>query len=288
MREQFRDLNLNNWFLFAAVLEDAEACRLVLEIILGRKISKVSVKTEHNIFLRSEARCIRLDVHATDEFNMNYNLEAQNTDYRKDIARRSRYYQAEMDVAALKPGEAFEELPDSYVIFICTFDPFGRGRYCYTFREVCDEDGQPLEDGTVKIFLNTKGRNAEEVPKELVHFLEYFEKSTDTYVATVSEDSIRTLHEKVMTLKKSREWEAGYMKFEEFVSLQKEESFEKGRLEGELKGRFEMLSLLLSELGEIPDELRMKLETEPDSQKLALWLKLAARSASIEDFIERI
>lgn len=35
MKEQFKDLNLNNWFLFAAVLEDSEACKLVLEIILG-------------------------------------------------------------------------------------------------------------------------------------------------------------------------------------------------------------------------------------------------------------
>lgn len=62
-----------------------------------------------------------------------------------------------MDVAALKPGEPFDNLPDSFVIFICTFDPFGRGRYCYTYREICDEDGAPLNDGTVKIFLSTKG-----------------------------------------------------------------------------------------------------------------------------------
>ena len=284
MREQFKDLNLNNWFLFVAVLEDPEACRLVLEIILGRKISKVNVRTEHSIFLNSDARCIRLDVHATDEFNMNYNLEAQNSDYKKDIARRSRYYQAEMDVAALKPGEPFENLPDSFVIFICTFDPFGRGRYCYTFREVCEEDGQPLGDGTVKIFLSTKGQNAGEVPKELVHFLGYFVESTDKYVATVNEDSIRTLHEKVTTLKKSREWEAGYMKFEELMNRQKSEGF----AEGELKGKLEAICLLLSELGELPDEVRATLEAEADPEKLAIWLKLAAKAESINAFVEQM
>lgn len=47
--------------------------------------------------------------------------------------------------------------------------------------------------------------------EELVHFLGYFVESTDKYVATVSEDSIKALHEKATTLKKSREWEAGYM-----------------------------------------------------------------------------
>lgn len=288
MREQFRDLNLNNWFLFAAVLEDPEACRLVLEIILGRKISKVNVRTEHNILLSSDARCIRLDVHATDEFNMNYNLEAQNTEHGLDVAKRSRYYQAEMDVAALKPGEPFENLPDSFVIFICTFDPFGRGRYCYTFREVCDEDGQPLGDGTVKIFLSTMGQNAGEVPEELVHFLGYFVESTDRYVATVSEDSIRTLHEKVTTLKKSREWEAGYMKFEELMNRQKSESFVEGELKGKLEGKLEDICLLLSELGELPDEVRIRLEAETSPEKLATWLKLAAKAESIDDFVEQM
>lgn len=280
MKEQFKDLNLNNWFLFAALLEDPEACRLVLEIILGRKVSKVNVRTEHNILLNSEARCIRLDVHATDELSMNYNLEAQNSEYNLDVARRSRYYQAEMDVAALKPGEPFDNLPDSFVIFICTFDPFGRGRYCYTYREICDEDGAPLGDGTVKIFLSTTGENAEEITEELLHFLGYFVESTDKYVETVSDVSIHELHEKVTTLKKSREWEAGYMKFEELMNWQKN----KGRLEG----RLEALYLLLAELGELPEEARIKIEAEVDTERFDKWLKLAVRSDSIDAFVEQM
>ena len=43
----------------------------------------------------------------------------------------------------------------------------------------------PLGDETKRIFLSTKGKNAEEISKELLHFLEYVENSTDSYVENV-------------------------------------------------------------------------------------------------------
>ena len=46
-----------------------------------------------------------------------------------NLPLRSRFYQAEMDAAALKPGEDFKRLRPSYVIFICAFDPFGEDVY---------------------------------------------------------------------------------------------------------------------------------------------------------------
>ena len=125
MKTPFKDLNLSSSFLFAAALSDPETCRIVLEIILGRKISKVNVKTEHTIMLSSDSRCVRLDVNARDEYDVNYDIESQNAD-EGNIVKRSRYYQAEMDVASLAPGDDFNKLPESYIIFICSFDPFGK------------------------------------------------------------------------------------------------------------------------------------------------------------------
>ena len=73
----------------------------------------------------------------------------------------------------MKTGEDFARLPQSIVIFICTFDPFGRERYRYTFVETCREDGEFLEDGTCKIFLNTKGKIETGIGQELVRFLKW-------------------------------------------------------------------------------------------------------------------
>ena len=48
-----KDLDLSNAFLFAAAMEDPETCQIVLEIILGTKLPKVNVHTEHIKQLKS-------------------------------------------------------------------------------------------------------------------------------------------------------------------------------------------------------------------------------------------
>ena len=58
-----------------------------------------------------------------------------------------------MDVDNLLRGQSYAELKESYVIFICTQDPFGVGLPVYTFRSVCSEDGSILlDDKSVKVF----------------------------------------------------------------------------------------------------------------------------------------
>ena len=41
MGKKFKELDLSNAFLSAAALEDPQTCRLVLEIILGRKVESI-------------------------------------------------------------------------------------------------------------------------------------------------------------------------------------------------------------------------------------------------------
>ena len=79
---------------------------------------------------------------------------------RKSTCRRSRFYQALVDVNLMKPGEDdFRKLNDTYIIFICPFDLFGHKKYKYTFRMKCDEvAGLEMDDGAVRIFLNTHGK----------------------------------------------------------------------------------------------------------------------------------
>ena len=279
MKKQFKDLNLSNSFLFAAALNDPETCRMVLKIMLGHEVSKVNVKTEHSIMLSSDARCVRLDVNARDEYNVNYDIEAQNEDD-KNIVKRSRYYQAEMDVAELKPGDDFNKLPNSYVIFICTFDPFGKGLYRYTFTQRCEENGMPLGDGTYKIFLNTRGNVVSKVPDVLINFLGYFENSTDDYVISTRDESITELHRKITELKKSREWEAGYMKLEELFEKKKREGIEQGQHIALVAS----ISDFLSDKGDLSAELKERIEAENDITKLNEWIKLAVKTETIEEF----
>ena len=81
----------------------------------------------------------------------------------------------------------------------------------------CRETGEPLEDGACRIFLNTKGKNAGELPAQLVNLLGYLEHSTDDYVEEHSDVSLQRLHEKVTELKHDREWEGRYMTVGELI-----------------------------------------------------------------------
>jgi hypothetical protein len=45
-----------------------------------------------------------------------------------------------IDLNAIEKGADYSDLPQSFVIFICTFDTFGKGRWRYTFENMCRED----------------------------------------------------------------------------------------------------------------------------------------------------
>ncbi len=254
-KKQFKDLDLSNAFLFAAALEDEETCRLVLECILDKRIGAIKVKAERCVLFSSDFRCVRLDIFASDEWSVEYNLEMQNEN-EGNLPKRSRYHQAEMDLSSLKPGQDFNDLQPSVIIFICNFDPFGKGLYRYTFEPRCIEMDLGLEDGTKRIFLNTKGESENDVPKALVNFLHYVSNSNDAYVEQLGDLKVKEIHSKVKVLKQSRELEERYMQFEEM--LKKEHM--KGQSEGEQR-MLELVSQMIAD-GKVEQVKRLKNETE--------------------------
>ena len=285
--QSFQELNLCNSFLFAAALEQPEICRLVLEIILGHKVPQVKVHAEHSVLVSSGFRSVRFDVYASDKLRVAYNVEAQNEN-EGNLPKRSRYYQAEMDVSSLGPGADFNELRSGYVIFICTFDPFGMGLYRYTFEERCLECDLPLGDGTRKIFLNTKGRNSADVPAELVHFLGYMEKSTDAYVSEVTDQSIIQLHERVTELKKWRELEGRFMTGEELMRQRERKGRQDGLAEGKAEGKAEFILEFLEDCGTVPESLKAQIYEQRDAGVLSRWRRLSAKVHSVEEFMEQM
>ncbi len=213
-RKKFEQLDLKDAFLFSAALEDPEACRLILELFLGYPIAKITVHAEHSILLSSDFKSIRLDIYASDELSVGYNMEMQN-EKENNLPMRSRYYQSELDIAALKPGEDYNDMKPGYIIFICTFDPFGKGLYKYTFENRCLETDMPLGDKTMKIFFNTKGTNPEDVSEELLAFLAYVEDSTDSCAEKTQSETVHKIHNRIKELKKNREMGAKFMLLEE-------------------------------------------------------------------------
>ena len=163
-KKQLKELTIKDNFMFGAVMMDEDNCKGLLERVLEIQIDRVDVSKEKSIVYHPEYKGVRLDVYAKDEKQTRYNVEMQ-VERKPALGKRSRYYQSQMDMEMLLTGEDYTELPNTYVIFICDFDPFGEKQYRYTFEMKCKEKVQ-FGDCRHIVFLSTCGENDEEVPKE--------------------------------------------------------------------------------------------------------------------------
>lgn len=60
------------------------------------------------------------------------------------------------------------------------------------------------------------------------------------------------------------------------------------RREGRAEGRRESLLIVLENLGSVPTALQKQIMQEADLAQLTAWVKLAAKSETIEQFIENM
>ena len=120
---------------------------------------------------------------------------------------------------------------------VTPFDLWGHGKYRYTFKTQCEEvPGLYLEDGTTRIFLNTRGTNDDEVSPELVELLHYMEKTTDEAAKQCKSGRVKKLHERVHEVRASEEFGVKYMQAWEEKMYERLEGREEGLAEGHEKG----------------------------------------------------
>ena len=288
MGRKLRELTIKDDFMFGAVMSDPENCRELLEMILGISIDRIEVSKEKSMVYHPEYKGVRLDVYARDEENTCYNVEMQ-ASRRPVLGKRSRYYQSQMDMEMLQSGRDYEELPKSFVVFICDFDPFGKELYRYTFKMKCEEDvNVELEDARRIIFLSTQGKNREEVPKELVTFLEYVKADLEESQKDFHNSYVRRLQDSVQRVKANREMEERFMLLEEKLKEERAEGEKIGWKLGQTQGARDMLLKMLEILGEILEPIRERITSVSEQETLTDWAKIAVQSASMEEFVKKI
>ena len=242
-QKTLKDLNLLERFLFSQVADDPDTMRDMLEIILGREVVlKLLPQTEKEQRTHPLNRYVRLDVWAMDEEERIYNTEVQKEDT-GNLPKRSRFYQALIDSNLLKPGEVgFQRLNPVYIILICPFDLFGYGLYRYTFQMQCKEvPGLSLQDGAIRIFLNTRGQHAEGVQKELIELLRYMEHTTEEVSASCASERIHNIQKRIHAIKSSEKIGVKYMQAWEEKILEQEKAREEGHASGLREGLIQKL-----------------------------------------------
>ena len=239
----YEELCYSDDFMFGKTMEDPELCREVIERLLQKPVGELkSTQGQKEFRFTVDGKPIKLDIFSQDDRGTVYDAEMQNLNHRSldslHLARRTRFYQSSIDVDYLNRSEAFWKLPESHIMFICTFDPFGKGLGQYTFREKCDEDLTiALEDGTEKHFYNCTYEGGD-LPEELKVFYEYVRtgKAGDALTGKLASA--------VDKAKRNNEWRSAYMKERALIMEYKEEGRTEGLVEGRIEGEDKLASLI--------------------------------------------
>ena len=223
--KQWHNATIQNNFVFGKTMElFPDLCRRLLGLILNTKIKEISYpEREKTIEARFDGKGIRLDVYVEERgANRYFDVEMQIADS-DNIAKRMRYYQGIIDTDKLKRGQHYSQLGESFIIFICPFDRFNKGRHLYTFRERCDQDPNlKLNDETTKIFLSTKG-TVDDVSADIKAFLDYVDSGI------VSGKFVKELATAVDTVKTNAKVRHDFMTLQMYLLEEKMEAEERGR-----------------------------------------------------------
>ena len=244
-RADRRDIPLENDAMFSTVMQYEDACRGLIETIFeGRRVRRLHYKdlpptSQKSIIFDPANKSIRLDVFFEDGDTV-YDIEMQKVDT-GNLPLRARMYSSMMDANMLDKGLEYERLKDSYVIFICMFDLFERGRTKYTFRSMCEEDGGlPLGDGRCIMFLNTKG-SIGELGADMDAFFGYLNGGVESIGTGKDSGSefVEMVDNYVLDINGDEDWRQGYMKYE----LNLIEKYKEGMASGEARGEARGISI---------------------------------------------
>lgn len=246
-----RNLKFSNRWMFNRVMCQEEVCREVLGAVLGIPIGEIRyLNAEQAKEPAAASRGIRMDVFAREDGRV-YDVEMQLA-HERHIGRRLRYYQAAIDATELGEGEGYEELPESFVIFIGAVDFLGAGKPLYTIERMCLEDSAvSIGDDSHWIVLNASAAElvADPVLRDLLHYVRTeraegpLSRQIDSFVERYNQD---------------REWVTRVLTYEQDTEMRCRQARAEGLEEGMEKGMDQfggLVSYLIDE-GRLDDAKR--------------------------------
>ena len=248
---------LNDDFM-KIVFADKECTQLMLQIILEKRdLEVITVKSEYTVN-NLHGRGVRFDVYAKDSKGIQYDIEVQRSDKGAN-RKRARYNSSMLDANITEPGDDYEQLKETYVIFITENDVIGNGLPIYHVDRVIKETGELFNDKAHIIYVNSEitdetelGRlmydfrckNADEMKNKLLSEKVKMLKETDEGVDSMCkavEDYGKELREKGILEGIEKGKAEGMAKG---MAKGRAEGMAKGRAEGMAKGKMDTLEVL--------------------------------------------
>ena len=213
---------MDDEFMTECFRDNKPAVRLVLRIILGKpdlEVTRVDVQEKIG---NPGKRTLCVDVLARDNGRL-YNIEIQRSDA-GSIPERARYHGSMLDVSELEKGAGFDELPETYVIFITEKDVYKKGLPFYTVERVVTQTGQMFNDRLHIMYVNGKYRGDDDMGRLMMDFA----------CTSASEMHYTELAERVRYLKEDKSGEHVMVSrvVEQYGDERAAEALSKGRAEG--------------------------------------------------------
>ena len=223
--KDYEELKFTDDFMFCKILQENEdLCKELTELVIGRKIgSIVKMEKQKAIQITADGHGVRFDVYFEDDQQKVYDIEMQRSDT-LELPLRSRYYQGMIDLDYLETGKNYKELPDSYIIFLCTFDLFKKGYHKYSFVPKCREvEELELGDGTDRTFI-CAGGDKDDVSEEMKSLIDYIVgKEAGSNLTSRIDAKVKEAIEKKL-------WRKEYMTYKEQMDLEYNRGLERGIL----------------------------------------------------------
>ena len=206
----------------------------LLQIILNRDdLTVQEVHGQHDL-KNLQGRSVRLDILAVDQENHTYNIEVQRNDHGAG-AKRARYNSSLLDANLTDPGDAYDALNETYVIFITEKDVLRGGLPIYHINRIIEETGKSFGDDAHIIYVNSQIKDETALGKLMHDFtctdpddmnypvlaqrVRYFKEDTKgvaTMCRAFEEVREETKHEQSIEIAKSL-LEVGKMTYEEIA-----------------------------------------------------------------------
>ncbi len=224
---------LDDDFLTKCFEGDTASIELVLQIVLEKSDLKVlDVRTQ--VFVENLLnRSVRFDILATDSTGAKINVEIQRAD--KGAGRkRARYNSSMMDATLLKKGDDFDNLPETWVVFITENDVIGKGLPLYPVERCFLGTGERFEDGSHILYVNGAYRGDTPIGK-LMH---------DFSCTNAADMYYTTLADRVRFFKESKE---GILIMCKVMEDMRKESLQEGVKEGIKEGAINTAKRMLAD-----------------------------------------
>ena len=174
------------------VLKKRECTEYILRVIMDKEGLEVKEQVLQKDYKNLQGRSAVLDCVARDTESKQYDVELQQEEEGASV-RRARYHSGLLDMNTLEAGQDFDELPESYVIFITRDDMLGYGLPIYHINKKIEEVTEDFQDGAHIIYVNAKIKDKETALGRLMHDLQC--RTADEMFSEILAERVRELKE---------------------------------------------------------------------------------------------